>query len=131
MREMILAARIEQTLSKDEILELYLNSTYLGRASWGVGLAARSYFGKPVQSLSVSEGALLAALTKGPSYFNPDRYPDRAKDRFAYVIGRMKEDRAISEAEARQFTAVPRLASTDRDRKSTRLNSSHLGISYA
>src|SRR6266478_3554975 len=89
MREMILSARLEQTLSKDEILELYLNSTYLGRASWGVGMAARSYFGKPVQLLSVGEGALLAALTKGPSYFNPDRYPERAKDRFAYVIGRM------------------------------------------
>jgi penicillin-binding protein 1A len=119
MREMILAARIEQTLSKDEILELYLNSTYLGRGSWGVSLAARSYFGKPVQSLSVGEGALLAALTKGPSYFNPDRYPDRAKDRFAYVIGRMKEDRAISEAEARQLTAVPRLAANDRPRRET------------
>src|SRR5262245_36022190 len=59
MREMILSARLEQTLSKDQILELYLNSTYLGRASWGVGMAARSYFGKPVQSLSVAEGALL------------------------------------------------------------------------
>jgi penicillin-binding protein 1A len=119
MREMILAARIEQTLSKDEILELYLNSTYLGRVSWGIGMAARSYFGKPVQSLGVSEGALLAALTKGPSYFNPDRYPDRAKDRFAYVIGRMKEDRAISEAEAKQLTAMPRLASIDRPRRET------------
>src|SRR5262245_11543991 len=119
MREMILAARIEQTLSKDEILELYLNSTYLGRASWGVGLAARSYFGKPVQSLSVGEGALLAALTKGPSYFNPDRYPERAKDRFAYVIGRMKEVRAFGEAEAKQLTAVPRLAGNDRPRRET------------
>src|SRR5215471_18441573 len=119
MREMILAARLEQTLSKDEILELYLNSTYLGRASWGVGMAARSYFGKPVQMLSVGEGALLAALTKGPSYFNPDRYPDRAKDRFAYVIGRMKEDKAIGDAEARQLTAMPRLASIDRPRRET------------
>src|SRR5215813_11397758 len=119
MREMILAARLEQTLSKDEILELYLNSTYLGRASWGVGIAARSYFGKPVQSLSVGEGALLAALTKGPSYFNPDRYPDRAKDRFGYVIGRMKEDGVIRDVEARQLTTVPRLASIDRPRRET------------
>src|SRR5690349_10866088 len=106
MREMILSARIEQTLSKDEILELYLNSTYLGRASWGVGMAARSYFGKPVQSLSVGEGALLAALTKGPAYFNPDRYPERAQDRFAYVMGRMRDDTAIGEAEARQLGAT-------------------------
>src|SRR5215470_12038396 len=119
MREMILSARLEQTLSKDQILELYLNSTYLGRASWGVGMAARSYFGKPVQSLSVAEGALLAALTKGPSYFNPDRYPDRAKDRFGYVIGRMKEDGVIRDTEARQLTAVPRLATIDRPRRET------------
>src|SRR5262249_60091484 len=63
--------------------------------------------------------ASLPALTKGPSYFNPDRYPDRAKDRFAYVIGRMKEDRAISEADARQLTAVPRLAGIDRPRRET------------
>ncbi len=119
MREMILSARIEQTLSKDEILELYLNSTYLGRASWGVEMAARSYFGKPVQSLSIGEGALLAALTKGPSYFNPDRYPERAKDRFAYVLGRMQEDKAIGEAEARQLAAMPRLAAIDRPRRDT------------
>src|SRR6266545_1059147 len=111
MREMVLSARIEQTLTKDEILELYLNSTYLGRASWGVGMAAQSYFGKPVRDLTVGEGALLAALTKGPSYFNPDRYPDRAKDRFAYVMGRMQEDGAISTEEAKQ--GVPRLAAVE------------------
>ncbi len=115
MREMVLSARIEQTLTKDEILELYLNSTYLGRASWGVGMAAQSYFGKPVRDLTVGEGALLAALTKGPSYFNPDRYPDRAKDRFAYVMGRMQEDGAISTEEAKQ--SVPRLAAVERTRR--------------
>ncbi len=118
MREMILAARVEQVLSKDEILELYLNSTYLGRGSWGIGMAARSYFGKSVQELSVGEGALLAALTKGPNYFNPDRHPDRAKERFAYVVGRMQEDGAISAEEAKRLRgSLPQLATLDRPRR--------------
>ena len=88
MREMILTARVERLLSKAEILELYLNSTYLGRGSWGVEMAARSYFGKSVKALSLGEGALLAALTKGPNYFNPDQHPERAQERLAYVLGR-------------------------------------------
>src|SRR5215468_9278872 len=117
MREMVLAARVEQTLTKSEILELYLNSAYLGRASWGVGMAARNYFGKSIQALTVGEGALLAALTKGPSYFNPDRYPDRAKERFAYVIGRMQEDRMIAADQAKEFNGLPRLVAVDRTRR--------------
>src|SRR5205823_9931836 len=72
MREMILASRVENTLSKAEILELYLNSTFLGRGSWGIEMAARSYFGKSASTLSLNEGALLAGITKGPNYFSPD-----------------------------------------------------------
>jgi penicillin-binding protein 1A len=102
MREMILTARVERLLSKAEILELYLNSTYLGRGSWGVEMAARSYFGKSVKALTLGEGALLAALTKGPTYFSPDQHPDRARERIAYVLGRMQEDGAISAAELKQ-----------------------------
>jgi membrane carboxypeptidase/penicillin-binding protein len=105
MREMIVAARAERILSKDEILELYLNSTYLGRGAWGVEMAARSYFGKPAKDLSLEEGALLAALTKGPNYFNPDRHPQRAQQRFAYVLGRMAEDGRISSDDAKQASA--------------------------
>ncbi|MFL4986006.1 MAG: transglycosylase domain-containing protein, partial [Xanthobacteraceae bacterium] len=78
MREIILASRIERTLSKPEILELYLNSIYLGRASWGIEMAARSYFDKAARDLTVSEGALLAGITKGPNFFNPERQPGRA-----------------------------------------------------
>jgi penicillin-binding protein 1A len=99
---MILTARVERLLSKSEILELYLNSTYLGRGSWGVEMAARSYFGKSVKALSLGEGALLAALTKGPTYFSPDQHPDRAQERVAYVLGRMQEDGAVSAAEVKQ-----------------------------
>ncbi len=102
IREMILTARVERLLSKSEILELYLNSTYLGRGSWGVEMAARSYFGKSVKALSLGEGALLAALTKGPTYFSPDQHPDRAQERLAYVLGRMQEDDAISAADVKQ-----------------------------
>jgi membrane carboxypeptidase/penicillin-binding protein len=102
MREMILTSRIERLLSKSEILELYLNSTYLGRGSWGIEMAARSYFGKSAKTLSLGEGALLAALTKGPTYFSPDQHPDRAQERLAYVLGRMQEDGAISATEAKQ-----------------------------
>jgi len=107
MREMILTSRVERLLSKSEILELYLNSTYLGRGSWGVEMAARSYFGKPVKALTLGEGALLAAMTKGPTYFSPDHHPDRAQERLGYVLGRMQEDGAISAAEAKQVANPP------------------------
>ena len=107
IREMIVASRVENTLSKQEILELYLNSAYLGRGSWGVEMAARSYFGKPAKDLSLGEGALLAGLLKGPSYFNPDRHPDRANERLTYVLGRMQEDGAITVEQKDQALANP------------------------
>ena len=81
IREMIVASRVEHTLSKAEILELYLDSVYLGRGSWGIELAARSYFGKPAKDLTLEEGALLAGLTKGPNSFNPDRHPGARRNR--------------------------------------------------
>src|SRR4051794_16160711 len=118
MREIILASRIERTLSKGEILELYLNSIYLGRGSWGIEMAARSYFDKSAKNLTLTEGALLAGLTKGPNYFNPDRQPERARERLAYVLSRMKEDGAIADVSdaAKQ---LPKLASYDRLRRDT------------
>ena len=95
IREMVVASRVERTLSKAEILELYLNSVYLGRGSWGIELAARSYFGKTAKDLTLEEGALLAGLTKGPNYFSPDRHPGRAQERLAYVLSRLREDGVI------------------------------------
>ncbi|RAI43481.1 transglycosylase domain-containing protein [Rhodoplanes roseus] len=100
IREVIVASRVEQTLSKDEILELYLNSIFLGRGSWGIELAARSWFGKPASELTLAEGAQLAGLTKGPSYYNPDRHPERAQERFGYVLTRLQEDGAITPEQA-------------------------------
>jgi membrane carboxypeptidase/penicillin-binding protein len=120
IREIIVASRVEQSLSKPEILALYLNSIYLGRGAWGIELAARSYFGKPARDLMLTEGALLAGLTKGPNYFNPDRHPDRARERLAYVLGRMQEDGAISAVQAKQAQALrPRLVAYDRPRRDT------------
>jgi len=111
MREMVLASRVEHTLTKDEILELYLNSTYLGRGSWGIEMAARSYFGKPANALSAVEGALLAGLAKGPNYFNPDHHPDRARERLAYVLGRMQDDAMIEAAAAQAVLPQQKLYS--------------------
>ena len=99
MREMVLASRIEAVMSKDAILELYLNAIYFGRGSWGVQTAAQSYFGKDASSLNAREAALLAGLVKGPSYYGPDRHPDRARERTAYVLNRMREEDVIDTAQ--------------------------------
>jgi penicillin-binding protein 1A len=118
IREMIVASRVELTLSKAEILELYLNSVYLGRGSWGIELAARSYFGKPAKELTLEEGALLAGLTKGPNYFNPDRHPLRAQERLAYVLSRMQEDGVLAaEQSGRGLPALPTLVAYQRPRR--------------
>src|SRR4029079_5328021 len=100
IRQVIVANRIEKTLTKQEILEIYLNSIYLGRSSWGIDLAARAYFGKPVKDLDLAEGAFLAGLTKGPAYYNPDRYRGRAHERLAYVLGRLRDAGFIDAATA-------------------------------
>jgi penicillin-binding protein 1A len=118
IREMIVASRIERTLSKNEILELYLNSIYLGRGAWGVEMAARSWFGKPVKDLSLAEGAMLAGLPKGPSYYSPDSHPDRAQERLAYVLNRMREDDAITADAMKDAVGhLPALAAYDRLRR--------------
>src|SRR6202048_3976551 len=113
IREMVVATRLERTLSKDEILELYLNSVYLGRGSWGIELAARSYFGKPAKDLTLEEGALLAGLTKGPNYLSPDRHPGRAQERLAYVLSRLHEDGVIA-TEVQGLSAPPAMVPYER-----------------
>jgi penicillin-binding protein 1A len=118
IREMIVASRLEATLSKEQILELYLNSAYLGRGAWGVEMAARSYFGKSAKELTLGEAALLAGLLKGPSYFDPERHPDRAKERLAYVLGRMQEDGVIDAQQKEQaLTAAPKVIAFARPRR--------------
>ncbi|WP_230533317.1 penicillin-binding protein 1A [Microvirga roseola] len=120
MREMIVASRIERTLTKSEILEIYLNSIYLGRTSWGVEMAARSYFGKGAKSLSVAEGALLAGLAKGPNHYNPDKHPDRAQERMAYVLSRMQEDGYLTPAQMQKaVSSLPARIAFERPRRDT------------
>jgi penicillin-binding protein 1A len=115
IREMVVASRVEHTLSKAEILELYLNSVYLGRGAWGIELAARSYFGKSGKDLSLEEGALLAGLTKGPNSFSPDRHPGRAQERLAYVLSHLREDGVIPpEQVGRGLPALPTMLAYER-----------------
>src|SRR5215213_4755193 len=123
IREMIVASRLERAMTKPEILELYLNTIYLGRASWGVEMAARSWFGKTARDLTLAEGALLAGLPKGPNYYSPDRFPERAQERLAYVLNRMKEDGAISADEMqRALAAKTVLAAFERPRRDAGLH---------
>ncbi len=118
IREMIVATRVERTLSKGEILELYLNSTYLGRSAWGIEMAARSYFGKSAKDLTLPEGALLAGLTKGPNYYNPDRHPERARERLGYVLTRLQEEGTITpEQSAKALNPMPTLIAYERPRR--------------
>ena len=107
IREMIVASRLETTLTKNEILQLYLNSVYMGRGSWGIEMAARSYFGKSPKDLTLPEAAMIAGLLKGPSYYNPDRHSHRARERLTYVLDRMKDDGFISAAQKDQALAEP------------------------
>ncbi len=107
VREAILAMRIEEVLSKERILELYLNEIYLGMGSYGVVAAAESYFNKPLERLSLSEAAFLAALPKAPNNYNPFKYADAAKARRDWVLDRMAEDHVITAAQATSAKAEP------------------------
>jgi penicillin-binding protein 1A len=97
--EALLAFKIEHSLSKDKILELYINQIYLGQRSYGFASAARVYFGKTLSNITVAESAMLAGLPKAPSRFNPVINPARAKTRQLYVLRRMEELNFISDVE--------------------------------
>ncbi|TXH05545.1 MAG: penicillin-binding protein 1A [Nevskiaceae bacterium] len=90
-REILLAQKIERELSKEEILELYLNKIYLGERAYGVGAAAKVYFDKDLKDLTLSEIAVIASLPKAPSANNPVKNPERATERRNYVLRRMRE----------------------------------------
>ncbi len=100
IREIILSFRIERALSKERILELYLNQIYLGFGSYGVAAAAINYFNKSLDELTIAEAAFLAGLPKAPNNYNPLRRPEAARIRRDYVIGRLLADGRISAAEA-------------------------------
>ena len=99
IKEMILATRVEETFSKDRILYLYLNEIYLGSGAYGVEAAARIYFDKHVQELTLAEGAILAGLPQRPSDYSPHRHWEKAKARQSYVLGQMLDKGFISQSE--------------------------------
>ncbi|BAL26501.1 penicillin-binding protein 1A [Azoarcus sp. KH32C] len=95
--EILLALKIERSLSKDQILELYINQIYLGQRAYGFSAAARAYFDKSLKDLTIAEAAMLAGLPKAPSAYNPIVNPKRATLRQHYVLRRMYETGAIDE----------------------------------
>ncbi len=107
IREALLALKMEKVLSKDRILELYLNGIYLGGGNYGVAAAALNYFNKSLDDLSLAEMAFLAALPKAPNNYNPGRFQEAAKARRDWVLDRMAEAGFITAAEAKQAQEQP------------------------
>ena len=97
--EVLLAWKIEKTLTKDQIFEIYLNQIYLGQRAFGFASAAQVYFGKPLQDITLAEAAMLAGLPKAPSANNPITNPTRAKQRQQYILLRMKQLGYITDQE--------------------------------
>jgi penicillin-binding protein 1A len=117
--EMLLAWKIEQNLSKDQILEVYMNQIYLGQRAYGFASAAQIYYGKKLSDLSVAEAAMLAGLPKAPSAYNPVVNPKRAKARQQYILLRMRQLGYITEDQYKQAIA---------EELRTKTNSSEFGV---
>jgi len=107
LREIWVARELEQTYSKDRLLELYLNQINLGSGAYGVEAASQRYFGKSARDLNVAESALLAALPQRPSAYNPRRYPDRAVRRRNLVIDLMRQQGYLTARQAEEAKAYP------------------------
>jgi penicillin-binding protein 1A len=108
--EVLLALKIEHSLGKDQILGLYINQIYLGQRAYGFAAAAQTYFGKSLEELSVGEAAMLAALPKAPSSYNPIANPQRARQRQQYVLRRMKDLGYITDVEYEAALKAPIVA---------------------
>ncbi len=110
IREVILAVRLENALTKDQILELYLNEIFLGQNSYGIVAAANNYFGKTLEELTAQEAAYLAVLPKAPSTYHPVREADRAIGRRNYVLREMRENGYLTQEEFDTARATPLLS---------------------
>ncbi|MDO6587867.1 PBP1A family penicillin-binding protein [Salipiger sp. 1_MG-2023] len=110
IKEIILAARVEKAMSKEKILELYLNEIFLGQNSYGVTAAAQTYFNKSLSELAPNEAAFLASMPKAPSDFHPVRNKERLQQRRDYVLREMRENGVISRAVYEQEVAQPLLS---------------------
>ena len=102
-KEAVLSLRMENALTKQDILYIYLNQIYLGHGAYGVEMASRTYFRKSIADITVAEAALLAGLPKAPSRFSPVFNPDRAKSRQIYVLNRMRQEGYITEEEMKEY----------------------------
>ncbi len=107
IKEAVLATRMEERLSKDEILYLYLNQIYLGGGSYGVQAAAETYFGKNVDQLNLAEMAMLAGLPKAPNAYSPIKHMEKARERQGYVLDRMVKEGYITPVEAEHARKTP------------------------
>ncbi|MBU9195342.1 PBP1A family penicillin-binding protein [Burkholderia gladioli] len=105
--EVLLAIKLERSLPKDRILQLYMNQIYLGERSYGFGAAARTYYGRDLGELTIAQTAMLAGLPKAPSAYNPISDPERAQARQRYVLARMREVGYLSPAEYRAALDEP------------------------
>ena len=107
LREVLLAWKIEANLTKDEILELYVNQIFLGQRAYGFAAASQIYYGRPLRDIAIAEAAMLAGLPKAPSAYNPVTNPKRAKTRQLYVLRRMHELRFITDAQFKEAQSAP------------------------
>ncbi|TLN18814.1 PBP1A family penicillin-binding protein, partial [bacterium] len=107
LREAILAIRMEKNLSKEEILNLYLNQIFLGHGSYGIEAAARTYFGVPAKNLTLDQASLIAGLPQAPSRYDPYKHPQLALERRSYVLGQMEKNGWITAIEAKTAKEAP------------------------
>lgn len=105
--EILLTYKLEHLLSKDQILEIYMNQIFLGNRAYGFASAAETYFGKSLKDITIAEAAMLAGLPKAPSAFNPIANPKRARSRQLYIIERMEENGYITAKQAAQAKVEP------------------------
>jgi penicillin-binding protein 1A len=107
IKEAVLAYKIDKYLTKDEIMNLYLNHIYLGHGAYGIEAASQAFFGKSARHLTLPEASLLAGLPKAPSSYSPFLHLDKARQRQAYVLDRMVEDEYITYEQKEEALAVP------------------------
>jgi penicillin-binding protein 1A len=115
--EILLTYKLEHLLTKDQILEIYMNQIFLGNRAYGFASASEAYFGKALQDITIAEAAMLAGLPKAPSAFNPIVNPKRARSRQLYIIERMEENGYITAKQARAAKAEPLRLRSAADKK--------------
>ena len=115
--EILLTYKLEHMLSKDQILEIYMNQIFLGNRAYGFASAAETYFGKPLKDITVAEAAMLAGLPKAPSAYNPISNPKRARSRQLYIIERMEDNQYITAAQAKAAKTEPLKLRSAADKK--------------